>query len=186
MPKLRIILCTVVPAVVLAALVPSSAPAASDIYLQAEGLLGESQAEDFVDAIDVQSFSWGVANAGGTATTAKPNFQDIHFTKNVDRSSTTLLTNLATGKVIARAKVTFVKPGDRPQAFLRFCFTGLRVTSVQVSGSGGADRPTESVSFSYSTIVEAYQRQLPNGNLADTVFGGWDLIAKMQFGDPSC
>jgi hypothetical protein len=40
------------------------------------------------------------------------------------------------------------------------------------------------VSFSFATIVEAYPRQLADGNLGTTVFGGWDLIDKLQFGDP--
>jgi len=187
--KLRIVLCMFAPACLLGALVPASAPAASDIYLQADGLLGESQADNYRDAIEVAAFSWGASSAAGGAgatTTAKPNFQDINISKYVDRSSPTLLTNLTTGKVIARAKLTFVKTGANPAPFLRFCFTGVRVTGVQVSGSDGEDRPTESVSFSYSTVVEAYQRQNADGSLAPAVFGGWDLINKLQYGDPNC
>ncbi len=180
-------LCTVVPAMALGALVPASAPAESDVFLQAEGLLGESQVRNYEDAIEVRSFSWGVSNqASAGSIAAKPSFSDISVTKFVDRSSPTLVANLTTGKVIPRAKVTFVKPGLEARPFLRFCFTGLRVSSVQVSGSDGGGVPMESVSFSYATVVEAYQQQLPNGNLADPVFGGWDLINKLQFGNASC
>jgi type VI secretion system secreted protein Hcp len=184
--KLRILLCIFAPALALGALVPASAPAATDMYLQADGLLGESQADRYANAIDVLAFSWGASSAaGGATTTAKPNFQDINISKYVDRSSPTLLTNLATGRVIARAKLTFVKAGENPAPFLRFCFTGVRVTSVQVSGSD-EDRANENVSFSYATVVEAYQRQNADGSLAPAVFGGWDLINKLQYGDPTC
>jgi type VI secretion system secreted protein Hcp len=176
--KFRIMLCTVVPALALGALVPASAPAASDMFFQAEGLLGESQSDRYRDAIEPQSFSWNVS------TNPKPVLSDIHFTKTVDNTSPTLLTYLTTGKVIPRAKLTFVKAGIHQQAFLRYCFTGLRVTSLSTSASNGSGAlPSESVSFSYATVVEAYHRQNADGSLAPAVFGGWDLINKLQFGD---
>lgn len=172
-------LCTVVPALALGALVPASAPAASDMFFQAEGLLGESLSDRYRDAIEPQSFSWGVS------TNPKPNFSDIHFTKTVDSTSPTLLTYLTTGKVIPKAKLSFVKPGREEFAYLRYCFTGLRVTSLSTSASNGSGNPAESVSFAYATFVEAYRRQQPDGSLGPAVFGGWDLINKLQFGDGS-
>jgi type VI secretion system secreted protein Hcp len=182
MRKLRILLCIVAPAWALGALLPAPAPAANDMYLQAEGLQGESQADKYKDAIDVLAFSWGASSS----TAGKPNFQDISFTKYVDRTSPTLLTQLATGRVIARAKLTVVRAGEIQAPYLRYCFTGLRVTSLAGGGSAGEDRLTENVTFSYSTIVEAYQQIGSKGELAPAVFGGWDLINKLQYGDLTC
>jgi type VI secretion system secreted protein Hcp len=181
MRKLRILLCIVVPAWALGALLPSSAPAAVDMFLQAEGLQGESQNDKYKDAIDVLAFSWGASNTAG-----KPNFQDISVTKYIDRTSPTLLTQLATGRVIARAKLTVVRAGEVPAPYLRYCFTGLRVTALSNGGSGGEDRLTENVSLSYSTIVEAYQQMGAKGELGPAVFGGWDLVNKLQYGDQTC
>jgi type VI secretion system secreted protein Hcp len=183
--KLRIVLCTLAPAWALAMLLPAAAPAAVDMFLQADGpgLQGESQSDKYKDAIDVLAFSWGASSPGAGA---KANFQDFSMTKYIDRTSPTLLTNLATGRVIARAKFTVVKGGESQAPFLRYCFTGLRLTSISNAGSGGEDRLTENISFSYATIVEAYQRQLADGSLAPAVFGGWDLVNKLQYGDPTC
>jgi type VI secretion system secreted protein Hcp len=182
MRKLRIALCALAPAWALAMLLPAAAPAAQDFFLQADGLQGESTANKFKDAIDVLAFSWGVSNGAK----AKPNFQDISLTKWVDRTSPLLLNHVATGQVIATAKLTVVKSGATQQPYLRYCFTGLRVTSVSSGGSTGEDRLTENISLSYSTVVEAYQQQRADGSLAPAVFGGWDLIKNLQYGDETC
>ncbi len=116
----------------------------------------------------------------------KATLRDLSLTKYIDRSSPVILTNLVTAKVIPKAKLTVVKRGEKPLPYLRLCFTGVRLTSVSTGGSGGEDRLTENVTFAFETVVEAYQRQLPNGNLDDTVFGGWDLINKILYGDPDC
>jgi type VI protein secretion system component Hcp len=44
--------------------------------------------------------------------------------KYIDRSSPVNLTNVVTGKVIPKAKLTVVKAGQNPQPYLRLCFTG--------------------------------------------------------------
>lgn len=182
MRKLRLVLCLLAPAWALAMLLPAAAPAATDMYLQADGFQGESTASKYKDAIDVLAFSWSVSSGNHKA----PNFQDLSFTKYTDRTSPTLLEYVATGKVIATAKLTVVKAGQTQSPYLRYCFTGLRVTSLSGGGSGGEDRLTENVTLSYSSIVEAYQQQRPDGALAAPVFGGWDLIKNLQYGDETC
>ena len=181
------ILCTVVPALVLGALVPASAPAAIDMYLELDGVPGESQHGKNQDAIDVLAWSWGMSNSSsfGATSVGKTNFQDISITKYIDRSSPVMLTTLATGKVIPKAKLTVLRAGDPPKPYLRLCFTGVRLTSLSTGGSGGEDRLTENVSFNYATVVEAYAHQKADGSVA-TVFGGWDLLKNIQYGDPTC
>jgi type VI secretion system secreted protein Hcp len=183
-------LSIVVPALALGALVPASAPAATDMFLQADGLLGESQNDKYKDAIEVLAWSWGASNSvsatSGGAGAGKANLQDLSFTKYIDRSSPVILTDLVTGKVIPKAKLTVVKAGEKPKPYLRMCFTGVRLTSVSTGGSGGEDRLTENVTFAYATVVEAYQQQKADGTLGPTVFGGWDLVNRIQYGDEDC
>ena len=35
-------------------------------------------------------------------------------------------------------------------------------------------------------VVEAYQQQTADGNVLKPVFGGWDLLKNIQFGDTTC
>ena len=123
-------LCTVVPALLLGALVPASAPAAIDMYLELDGVPGESQQGTNHDAIDVLAWSWGMSNSSSTASAGKPNFQNLSFTKYIDRSSPVMLTTVANGKVIPKAKLTVLRAGEKPQPYLRLCFTGVRLTSL--------------------------------------------------------
>jgi type VI secretion system secreted protein Hcp len=188
--KLRILLCVIAPAWALGALLPASAPAAQDMFFQADGLLGESQSDKYKDAIDVLAWSWGASNAisatSGLTSTGKATLQDLSLTKYVDRTSPVILSNLVTGKVIPKAKLTIVKAGENPLPYLRLCFTGVRLTSMSTGGSSGEDRLTENVGFGYATVVEAYQQQLAGGTLGPTVFGGWDLINRLQYRDETC
>src|SRR5215216_1866190 len=161
MRKLRIALCLLAPGWALAMLVPATAPAAVDMFLEVDNLQGESTNDKFKDQIDVLAFSWGVSNP----KSVKASFQDLNITKSVDRSSPRLLELVASGQATARAKLHVVKAGADQQEFLRYCFTGIRFTSLSTSGSGGEDRLTENVSFSYQTIVERYSRQNQDGSL---------------------
>jgi type VI secretion system secreted protein Hcp len=179
--KLRIALCVLAPAWMLGALLPTSAPAAVDMFLEVDGLQGESQDSKYKDAIDVLAFSWGVSNGGG-----KPNFQDVSVTKYVDRTSPKLLEMVASGKLVATARLTVRKPGETPIDYLRYCFTGLRFSALSSGGSGGEDRVTENITFSYSTIIERYTQQDATGKPLPAIFGGWDLLKNLQFGPPTC
>src|SRR5215213_8488523 len=178
MRRFLILLGVCAPGWLLGLLLPAAAPAAVDMYLQVDGLQGESTNDKYKDTIDVLAYSWGASNQNGT----KPAFQDFSVTKYIDQSSPAILNDVATGRLHATAKLTVVKAGDNPVPYLRYCFTGVRFDSVSHGGSGGEDRFTENVSFSYNTIVEAYQRQSVGGALGPTVFGGWDVINKLLYG----
>jgi type VI secretion system secreted protein Hcp len=98
-------------------------------------------------------------------------------TKYQDRTSPILLQDVAGGVLINSAKLHIVKPGDPRVEVSTFCFTGVRFTPLSYGGSGGEDRLTENLSFSYQTIVEKNKQQRAAGQVTDTIFGGWDLIA---------
>jgi type VI secretion system secreted protein Hcp len=181
MRKLRIVLCVLAPAWALALFLPAAAPAAVDMFLEVDNLKGESQNDSYKDQIDVLAFSWGVSNAKA----AKANFQDLSLTKYVDKASPRLLELVASGQMTARAKLHVVRASNQ-QEFLRYCFTGIRFTSLSGGGSGGEDRLTENITFSYQTIVERYEPQDETGKPLPPVFGGWDLINNLQFGPAGC
>ena len=180
--KLCLILCALAPAWALAALSPAAAPAAVSAFLQAEGLEGESTNDKFPKAIDVLSWSWGVSNLDGK----KPFFTSFSIQKNLDRTSPTLMEYAATGQVIPRAKLRVIKlGGDDSPEFLRYCFAGLRVMSIEQSGSSG-DSISESMSFSYEYIVQRYQQQNEDGSLTAPVFGGFDIVKNLILPPGDC
>jgi type VI secretion system secreted protein Hcp len=181
--KLRLALAAVVASLGVAA-VPAQAPAAQDMFLQIDGIQGESTTEGFENAIGVLAWSWGASNGGNGKS---PSFQALSVTKYIDRTSPTLFANMAAGRVMPAAKLTVIRTGgERPVPYLRLCLTGVRAESVSTGGSGGEERLTENVTFSYATVVEAYQGTDAEGKLTAPVFGGWDLVGKMQYSDTKC
>jgi type VI secretion system secreted protein Hcp len=165
------------------ALSASAAQASTNMYLEVPGvdsLKGESTADNYPDQIEVQSFSWGVSKQPSN----KASFSNVSVQKLVDRASPALLQDVASGATFDSAKLHIVQSGDPPRENLTFCFTGVRFTSLQDSGSGGGN--AESLSFAYSTIVQRYKQQDATGAFTGTFTGGWDLVKNLQFGPGAC
>jgi type VI secretion system secreted protein Hcp len=179
--RLVLLLCLLVPASALA--IPGTATAADELFLQVPGVQGESSNLNFVNAIVVTSFSWGVANPIG----GRAQFSNFQFTKRVDTSSPQLLQLVANKQVIpSKVTLSVVKAGTVSQVYRAFCFTGVRFTSLQSNESAGDDGGVDSVSFSYGTVVERYSPQNADGSLGTPIFGGWDVFSNVPFSDASC
>jgi len=161
--------------------VPAQASAAVDMFLDLDGIEGESRDMQFRDTIDVLAWSWGASRKDKAV-----NFQDISFTKYIDRSSPALMQNLATGGTIANGSLRVRKAGENPLVYLRLCFTGIRVSSISQGGSGGEDRLTENVTFNFATVVERYTQQSATGVAGPSFRFGWDLVQRLQFGPSDC
>ena len=180
--KLHAVLCVAVPCVVLALAVPGAASAAGNAFLKSDALTGESVAEGHVGEVEVGDWSWSASRTGGRVA-----FDELEFSKYLDSSSTQLLGYLTSGAAIPSVKLLALKNTGAAQSevYHRLCMTGVRVTSI--SSRGGEDGSvTEDVKLSYATIVESYRGQRNDGSLLPAVFAGWDLVNKLQYGDPSC
>ena len=150
---------------------PSAASA--NVYLELPGIPGESIATGFENQIELTSFQLGVSR---NAAAKGPEFSAVSVTKRVDKSSPELMLRTANGTTLPTAKVQFTTTGaEKVDVYLRYCFTGVRITNFTQS-SGGDERPSESISFSYATIVQSYTQGSETGG-AGTVFDeGWDLL----------
>jgi type VI secretion system secreted protein Hcp len=89
---------------------------ASDVYLQIEGVKGESNDAGHVGWIEVDAVDWGVIQpTSSTATTAgghtigRAVFDAIRVTKTVDLASPKLMELVAQGKTIPKAKLEFFR-----------------------------------------------------------------------------
>ena len=103
------------------------------------------------------------------------------MTKETDKASPQLMLRAANGTALASARLRVTKSSDAGQTtYLRYCLTGVQVTSF--SQSSGGDRPSESVGLSYATIVQSYTQQDATGGAGDVFSAGWDLLANIQFG----
>ena len=104
---------------------------AVDMFLNLGATIkGETQdsAQKAAGDIDILAWSWGASNsgsfhAGGGGGAGKANFQDISFTKYLDKSSPAIMIALAKGAHIPVAKLLVRKAGEGQQKYLEMTLT---------------------------------------------------------------
>jgi type VI secretion system secreted protein Hcp len=158
---------------------------AVDMFLALDGLKGESADSKHKGEIDVLAWSWGLSNTGtfhhGEGGGAgKANFQDISITKYIDKGSTDLIYSCASGKHIAKAKLTVRKAGENPLEYLTFEFENILVAAVSTGGSGGEERLTENISLNFGKFKMEYWTQGAKGEKGENGNVGWDVAANAK------
>jgi type VI protein secretion system component Hcp len=167
-----------VTAAAISSLVMAAAPvlAASDYLLQLDGVKGEGKDSAAPQTIEVESFSWGVSNAGSAATgsgggSGKVNVQDLSMTKvNVQDLSMTSAhaprdasSGMATGK---RAAPVADADGDghtdamaaAPKVGDVATFTVVTRESPSKSSTGKTGACATGTHFPHAVIVARGQR----------------------------
>ena len=160
---------------------------ASDYLLEIDGIKGESIDKKFPGAMEIESFSWGLTNAGsfsmGTGGGAgKASLQDFHLTTNLSKASPVLMQKCTTGEHIPKACLHIRKQGggkDGSQLeYYTWKFDKLIITSFQTGGSGGSPLPTEQISFNFAGIEIDYFAQDDKGVLSSPTIFKWDQRTK--------
>lgn len=170
------------PSACLAALLLTAPPvhAGLDMFMEAGTIKGESL--KVKDAIDVLAWSWGMSNSGtthmgGGAGAGKANFQDLSFTKYLDKATPSLMMNLAKGTHMPEVKLTVRKAG--PKTMLQYLVITMKeviVTSLSTGGSGGEDRLTENVTLNFAEVsVEYFEPDDKGGVMKNPLQFGWDI-----------
>jgi type VI secretion system secreted protein Hcp len=159
---------------------------AVDIFLEVDGIKGESGDGSHKGAVQVLAWSWGLSNSGtfhsgSGGGSGKANFQDISVTKYVDLASADLAYSCASGKHLKSAKMTIRKAGESPLEYLTYQMEDILVTSISTGGSGGEDRFTESVTLNFAKVKMEYWTQNEKGGKGENKNFGWDIAknAKM-------
>lgn len=159
---------------------------AGDMFLMLDGIKGESADDKHKGEIDIESFSWGLAQTGsgsrGTGSgTGKVDISDISIQKRVDRSSPTLQLACANGKHIAKGKLTVRKAGENPLEYFTVDLESILVSSYQLSGADGAGIPTESVALNFVKIKTEYWTQSDKGAKGENANFSWDIAKNVKF-----
>ncbi|HTU65317.1 MAG TPA: type VI secretion system tube protein Hcp [Steroidobacteraceae bacterium] len=155
------------------------------MFLELDGIKGESIDKVHKEKIDLLAWSWGLSNTGtfhgGEGGGAgKANFQDISFTKYVDKGSADLMYAIASGKHIAKGKLIVRKAGENPLEYLTYNFEKILVSSMSTGGSGGEERLTENVTINFATVKMEYWTQGEKGAKGKNSNFGWDIPANAK------
>ena len=156
---------------------------AIDVYLQIDGIKGESTDDKHKDWIECKSVNWHVlqpksatASTGGGHTAERTEHKDIVIDKLADLATPLLLQNCSSGKTIPKAKLEFLRAdgkGERIKYF-EIELENVLISSVAPSVSQG-DILTEDLSLKYSKVQWKYTQQKVGGGSGGNTSGGWDL-----------
>lgn len=156
---------------------------AIDVYLQIDGIKGESNDSAHKDWIECSTVEWEVlqpksatASTGGGHTAERCEHKDIVITKLADLSSPLLLQNSSSGKTFPKAKLEFLRAdaqGDRIKYF------EIELDNVLIGGVAPSVKPgdilTEELRLKYSKVKWKYIQQKTGGGAGGNTSGGWCL-----------
>jgi len=158
---------------------------AIDVYLQIDGIKGESMDDKHKDWIECTAVSWGVtqprsatASTGGGHTAERCEHQEIALTKLADLASPILLQTCSAGKTIPKARLEFMRAdgqGDRIKYF-EIELENVLIGGISPSVSEGSIIQ-EQVGLKFSKIKWKYTQQKVTGGAGGNTSGGWDLAA---------
>ena len=157
------------------------APQTSQMFLELEGIEGESRDHAHEGEIEVFGWSWGASNSGSLHRTrgggaGRPSFQDITISKRTDRSTPALWHSLAVGRHIPSGSLVVRSAGgDEPVEQLRIDIEPVLVTDIATSGSVADDRAVEEVSLNFARFRLVYTPQDADGTPMEAVEMGFDI-----------
>ncbi len=158
---------------------------AIDVYLQIDGIKGESMDEKHKDWIECEAIHWNItqprsacSSSSGGHSAERCELSDILFRKLADLSSPILMQTCAMGKTIPKAKFEFMRADGQGQPIKYFEIELENVLIGQVTpGIEAGTILNESVALKFSKIKWKYTQQKIGGGTGGSTAGGWDANA---------
>jgi type VI secretion system secreted protein Hcp len=156
---------------------------AADIYLQIDGVKGESQDSKHTGWIECDSVSWAVtqprsanASSNGGHTAERCEMTEISISKMADLTSPLLLQLYAQGKTIPKAKFELMRAdgAGEPIKYYEIELENVLIAHVAPSVAAGSIMG-ESIGLKFSKVRWKYTQQKIGGGAAGNTAGGWCL-----------
>lgn len=158
---------------------------AIDVYLQIDGIQGESTDAGHLGWIEVTAAYWGVtqprsatASTGGGHTAERCEHRTLALTKLVDMASPLLLQNCSAGRTIPKAKLEFMRADGHgtPVRYYEVEMENVIIANVYQAVSEG-NILHDSIGLSFSKVKWKYTHQKISGGMGGNTTGGWDLAS---------
>jgi type VI secretion system secreted protein Hcp len=158
---------------------------AIDVYLQIDGIKGESGDDKHRDWIECRSVKWEIiqpksatASTGGGHTAERCEHSDITISKLADLASPILMQLCSSGKTIPKAKLEFMRADGQGE---RIKYFEIELENVLIGcvkpGVAEGEFMHESVGIKFSKVKWKYTQQKVGGGAGGNTSGGWDLAS---------
>lgn len=158
---------------------------AIDVYLQIEGIKGESADSAHQDWIELTSAHWGVTQPRSTSvstsgghTSGRCEHRALTLSKLADLASPILMQHCSMGKTIPKAKLEFMRADGqgKPVKYYEVELENVMIASMEQLVSQGSI-VNDSIGLRFSKVKWKYTQQKIGGGAGGNTAGGWDLAA---------
>lgn len=158
---------------------------AIDVYLQIEGIKGESSDSAHQGWIELTSAHWGVTqprsasvSTSGGHSAERCEHRTLAISKVADLASPILMQHCSMGKTIPKAKLEFMRAdGDgKPIKYYEVELENVMIANIEQIASGGSILH-DSLGLRFAKIKWKYTQQKIGGGAGGATVGGWDLAA---------
>lgn len=155
---------------------------AADIYLQIEGIKGESRDAGHRNWMECQYVDWGVSQSKSAVTSSsghtvgRCHHHTIMIARLSDLATPILLQTCAMGKTLPKAKIEFMRADGhgQPIRYFNVELENVLIAEIYPEVSEG-QLMSEYLALAFSKIRWRYTQQKTGGGIAGLTVGGWDL-----------
>lgn len=166
----------------LASLLAAPAGAAPvDLFMDIDGVEGESTDDRHKRWIDISSVGWVVARAGDTGavgstrTRGAAQFEDLTWTQVMDKSFPKVFEAVADGTIFPFVDIDFqTQIGSSDVVFFNMHFESVGMTGIALEGTTQGP-PTVAGSFNYEAVTVTYSQFDREGKKLGDISASWDL-----------
>lgn len=138
---------------------------ATNMYLQLDGIKGESVDVNHKDWIEILSLSHGFTQpvtpvrASSGSTVERCNHSDIAVTKYVDKATDAILNRIWSGKQIPKAVIECFRADgqNKPVKYLEIDLEQVVISNYNISAGQGS-LPMENISLAYGKVTYKYMQ----------------------------
>lgn len=149
-----------------------------DGYLQIDGVDGESEAKNHEKQIEIEHYSFGIAQSAGHGSreAGHAELDNLTIGKALDSASPILYRACADGTVYAKANLFLTTPGGEQLDYFKIELEHVRIVRISPNGSKHCEgRPDESVELSFKKVTWTYTKIGNDGRAAGDVSSNFDL-----------
>lgn len=131
-------------------------------------------------AIEVNSWSWGITNTSTMTTVGKVTVHDLNIVKTMDAMSPLLFGAVAQGKHYASATLTLTKGGEMPAEYARYVFDDVLIKGAELGGNN-PDVPRENVTLAFRKVSQQFTPTTDTGKAGTPTQFSWDLATATKY-----
>lgn len=159
---------------------------AADVYLQIDGIKGESQDAEHKGWMECTLADWALYQPGapgsfGGCTKDRCEYATIDLQRVSDQATPLLLQTCSTGRTLPRARLEVMR-ADGAKSFKYFVIELEHVNISHVYPSVSQGSPLqEFFALQFAKIKCYYAQQSIAGGMVGRTVGGWDLTTNTRF-----